>query len=298
MSYLSGITGIGYNPYMNPIGLTGLSDYSSYGSYYSPMNAMSGMGMYNPMMMGMYYPAFMGQMNQAYQNIEKSQLSHSSAVHDIMLQNKTKAMISHDREIFEQAMIDTGIESKVRTLHDKIVEGDQDGICEEYDKLKQTIFTKYSDYFKSNSSKMNVEDAVNKFIEELYTQQISPKVGAQVDLRGDIRKYGETAFMHGFNKEFLGKKEYHDKYTEETLSYLFGTTVDNKAGKDRIEKVGGYVGKGAEALAAGAAGYGAGLLASGITSLATNSSVKCGHWGKIAALAAMAGDICWQLTRD
>lgn len=301
MSYPFGITGIGYNPYMNTLGLGGVGDYSSFGSFYNPtMMGMGSMGM-----MGMWNPTFMGQMNQAYQNIEKAQLNHSSAMHNLMLENKTAAMNSHDRAMFEQSMIDSGIESQVRTLHDKIVEGDQDGICEEYDKLKQIIYTKYSDYFKENSSKMNIEDSVNKHIEALYSAQISPKVGAQVDLRNDIKKYGETAFMHGFNKEFLGKKEYHDKYSEETLSYLFGTSIDNKAGKDRIEKVGGYVGKGAEGVAAGLAGYGAAIAGAGILR-ALNPFNTCKNFtmsgvhkfGKWAALAAIAGDVLWQMSRD
>lgn len=65
--------------------------------------------------------------------------------------------------------------------------------------------------------------------------------------------------MHGFNEKFFGKKDYHNKYTEETLSYLFGTRIDNKAGKDRMDKIGGGFGRVAEGATAWAAGYGAGL---------------------------------------
>ena len=306
MSYPFGITGIGYNPYMNTLGLGGVGDYSSYGSYYNPtMMGMGSMGMGSMGMMGMWNPAFMGQMNQAYQNIEKSQLKHNSAMHNLMLQNKTEAMDNHTRAMFEQSMIDGDIKSQINLLHEKIVKGEQDQICEEYDKLKQIIYTKYADYFKENSNKMDIVNSVNRLISNLYTAQISPIVNEQVDLMNDIKKYGETAFMHGFNKEFLGKTDYHDKYTEETLSYLYGTSIDNKAGKDRIEKIGGYVGKGAEGVAAGLAGYGAAVVGAGLLK-AINPFNTCKNltmsgvhkFGKWAALAAIAGDIIWQMSRD
>lgn len=301
-----GIPGIGYNSYSNALGTYGLGGGNMYTSYADPMMSglspysMGGMGM-----MGMYNPAFMGQMNQAYQDIEKSQLAHTGAMHQLMLQNNTQAFTDQDRAIFEKAMVDAGVNEGITNLEAKIREGDQDGICEEFDKLKQTLYTKYNDYFQANSDKMNPSVSVSNFISLLYGKIVSAQRGGEpVDLRSDIKKYGQSAFEHGFWKQLHGK-DYHDKYTEETMSYLFGTTVDNKAGKDRMQKFGGYIESGAEALAATAAGYGAAVTLAGITKafnpfgLCEKLGLKGTHrFGKIAAGAALIGDILWQYSRS
>lgn len=338
-----GITGIGgYNPYMSGLGTLGLGVGSSFGSYGDPtmmmgmggMNGMSGMmGFPGGMgMMGMYNPTFMSQMNQAYQDMEKSQLRHSSAMHEIMMQNKTDAYKAEDMALFRKAMEDASLNGAVVNLAEKIREGDADGICEEFDKMKIALYQKYHTYLKENKDRLDPKESVNNIIEMMYAEIISKKTGEQVSLRNDIKRYGETAFMHGFNEKFFGKSDYHNKYTEETLSYLFGTRIDNKGGKDRMEKIGGWAGKGAEGMAAVAAGYGAGLGVAGIASILSPSLRKsmstaavkdeagkimkdsagkvikesnignwfrrAGRWGKFVAIGALAGDILWQMSRD
>ncbi len=300
MSYPFGITGIGYSPYMSGLGMYGLSGGSTYSSYYNPaFMGYGGMGI-----MGMY-PAYMQQMNQAYQNIEKEQLNHSGAMHELLLENKTNAYKAEDRALFQESLEDARLNGLIVNLAEKIREGDADGICEEFDKLKSALYQKHNAYLKANSNRLDPTESVINIIEGMYAQIISKKTGEQVSLRSDIKKYGESAFMHGFNENFFGKKDYHNKYTEETLSYLFGTRIDNKGGKDRIEKIGGVAGNIAEGATAAAAGYGIGIGTAALgkilnpLGMCKNLGLKGTHrLGKWTALAALAGDVVWQLTRD
>lgn len=311
------ITGI------NGLGTFGLGGASTYGSYYDPMTMGMGMGMgmgsaYSPYgMMGMgYNPSFMSsymrEMNNAQQQIEIDQLNHASAMHNLQLQNQTHAFSDTDRALFEKAMVDAGVNKGIINLAAKVQEGDMDGVCQMFDELKQTLYTKYSDYFKANASKLNPADSVTNFIELLYSQIVSQNRGEQVSLRGDIKKYGETAFEHGFWKNFHGK-DYHDKYSEETMSYVFGTPIDNKHGKDRMEKIGAYTEKGTELAVA--AGVGALALptvvtaAKGLTGSAVSTVSKSGaqklakmsafnkKWAWLGAGLAIAGDWLWQQSR-
>lgn len=300
MSY--GITGIGYNPYMSGLGTYGLSTGGSYGYYGDPsmMGMTGGMGM-----MGFYNPAFMGQMNEIYQNIEKSQLEHSSAMHELLQQNKVSAYKADDTALFQKSMEDASLNGLIVNLAEKIREGDADGICEEFDKLKNALYQKHNAYLRANSDRLDPKESINNIIESMYTQIISKKVGETVSLRSDIKKYGETAFMHGFNEKFFGKSDYHKKYSEETLSYLFGTRIDNKAGKDRMDKIGGGFGRVTEAATTTLAGYGAGLGLAAVGKV-WNPFGVCKELGlegtnkfaKFLSLAALAGDVIWQMSRD
>lgn len=313
MSYPFGITGIGSNPYMNGLGSFGLGaggTYSSIGDMSSMGMAgygMNGMGamMGMPGMMGMYNPSFMGQMNQAYHEIEKQNLEHAGAMHKLMLQTQTQNYQADDQYLFQKSLEDGSVNTLIINLADKIREGDADGICEEFDKLKSTLYTKHADYLKANSNRLNPSDSVNNVIENLYAQIITAKTGQVASLRHDIKQYGETAFNHGFNKNFFGKKDYHNNYSEETLSYLFGTRIDNKAGKDRMETFGGAAGRVAEGATAAGAGYGIGLAAAALAKVVNplgickNLGFKGTHsFGKIGLMAALAGDILWQISRD
>ena len=272
-----GITGI--SPYSSPLGMYGLGGYSPYNSYYNP--AMMGMGMLG----GYYNPTFMA--NQM-QQVELSQLQHTSAMHEMMLENETRAFTAQDRALFEKAMVDAGVNKGIRNLAEKIKEGDQDGICKEFDALKHTLYTKYNDYFRKNSNLIDPRDSVTNWIEILYSQIVSKQRDEIVDLRSDIKKFGQTPFEHGFWKNLHGK-DYHDKYSEETLNYLFDTDVDNKAGKDRMESYGAAASKVTEAGLAGLTGAVAFKLLPGLKSLP-----KAG-WIGAAALAL--GDLMWQSSR-
>lgn len=297
-----GITGI------NGLGTFGLGGSSTYSSYYDPtMMGLAGSygmgGLCSPygtmgamgMMGGMYNPTFMAsymrEMNQAQQQIEIDKLNHAGTMHNLQLQNQTVAFSDTDRAIFEKAMVDASINKSIQNLAVKVKEGDADGICQAFDEAKQALYTKYSDYFKANASRMNPADSVTNYIENLYTQIVSKDRGEIVSLRNDIKKYGETAFEHGFWKNFHGK-DYHDKYSEETISYIYGTPIDNKAGKDRMEKYGAVTEKVVETAGAGVAG---GLVGGSL--LAMLPKVKFKWVAPIAAAAAIAGDWLWQQSR-
>lgn len=294
-----GITGI------NGLGTLGLGGSSTYSSYYDPtMMGLAGSygmgGLCSPygamgMMGGMYNPTFMAsymrEMNQAQQQIEIDKLNHAGAMHNLQLQNQTQAFTNTDQAIFEKAMVDASINRSIQNLGVKVKEGDADGICQAFDEAKQALYTKYSDYFKANASRMNPADSVTNYIENLYTQIVSKDRGEIVSLRDDIKKYGETAFEHGFWKSFHGK-DYHDKYSEETISYVYGTPIDNKAGKDRMEKYGAVTEKVVETVGAGVAG---GLVGGSLLAMLPKAKFK---WvAPIAAAAAIAGDWLWQQSR-
>lgn len=319
MSLGYGITGIG-----NGLGTFGLGGTSSYydptmmgmAGAYSPYGSMGMMGAYSPYsgmgMMGMYNPSFMGQMNKAYQQMEVDQLNHAGAIHNLMLQNQTQAFTDQDRAIFEKAMVDAGVNKCVTNLAEMVRKGNADGICQTYDELKQTLYTKYSDYFKANSNKLNPSDSVANFVELLYSQIISAQQGEQVDLRSDIKKYGETAFEHGFWKNFHGS-DYHDKTSEQALSYMFGTPIDNKAGHERMEKYGATAEKIAEVGAAAAVGAVAVPTVakagkSVLSSIVSLGSEKGGEaisklstfnkkWAWAGAIGLAIGDWLWQQSR-
>ncbi len=319
MSLGYGITGIG-----NGLGTFGLGSTSSYydptmmgmAGAYSPYGSMGMMGAYSPYsgmgMMGMYNPSFMGQMNKAYQQMEVDQLNHAGAMHNLMLQNQTQAFTDQDRAIFEKAMVDAGVNKCVTNLAEMVRKGNADGICQTYDELKQTLYTKYSDYFKANSNKLNPSDSVANFVELLYSQIISAQQGEQVDLRSDIKKYGETAFEHGFWKNFHGS-DYHDKTSEQALSYMFGTPIDNKAGHERMEKYGATAEKIAEVGTAAAVGAVAVPTVakagkSVLSSIVSIGSEKGGEaisklstfnkkWAWAGAIGLAIGDWLWQQSR-
>ena len=319
MSLGYGITGIG-----NGLGTLGLGGTSSYydptmmgmAGAYSPYGSMGMMGSYSPYsgmgMMGMYNPSFMGQMNKAYQQMEVDQLNHAGAMHNLMLQNKTKAYTDQDRAIFEKAMVDTGVYKGVKNLAEMVRKGNSDGICQAYDELKQTLYTKYSDYFKANANHLNPEDSVANYIERLYSEIITAEQGEQVDLRSDVKKYGETALEHGFWKNFHGS-DYHDKTSEQALSYMFGTPIDNKAGHERMEKYGATAEKIAEVGAAAAVGAVAAPTVakagkSVLSSIVSIGSEKGGEaisklstfnkkWAWAGAIGLAIGDWLWQQSR-
>lgn len=315
MSFDIGISGIN-NPYMNSLGAYGLGGsgmYGSYGSYADPTM----MGAYSPYGMGMgmmsMYPTYMKQMTQAQQDIEKMQLSHNADIHRLKLEHNTDEYRAHDQNIFEKAMVDTGVNLGIENLSKKIKEGDQDGICQEFDRLKQTIYTKYRDYFNANQNNLNPSDSVTQFIEILYGKIRTAQEGKTVDLRSDIEKYGESSFEHGFWKNLHGK-DYHDKYTEETLSYIYGTNIDNKSGKDRMQKIGAKAESIAEYVASPFVGYAAGVGAAATIAgmgklfvpmpkavtgkISFNALKNMGKTaGLIGAAAALLGDIWWQNSR-
>ena len=298
-----GISGIG------GYGLDASSMYGSYGDY-ATMAMLGGMSPYGNMgMMGMN-PAFMGQMAQMQrymeelqQEREKNQLRHSNEMHNLIQQAEVNQLAAHDRAIFEKAMRDGYLQEGIRTLANVIRSGDQDAICEQYNKLRASIYNEYSDYFQSPNAAHNAFPNVNHFIRTLYGQIIKAQSGAPADLEQDIKTYGESPFMHGFNRTFLGKKGHNELYSEETINQLFGTRINDKESKDRTVKWGDAAAHAAELGAVGVAGAGAATVfpwvAKMFTGVNLGTSLKAmKHWGRLGFAAAVAGDLLWQLTRD
>lgn len=345
MSDCFGITGIG----ANPLGLYGLGtgSYSSLPTSLSMMGGMppmmsglgmTGMGMtgltgMDPMtssmgmgaMGGMYYPTFMAQMQQMQRDAEKAQLQHTGEMHDLTVQNGVNASQTDFDAIISKLMVDGGIQKYLKSLNDKVTEGDQDGICKVYDQLKSTIENQYRDEFKKRNVK-DIPATINYMIKCLYTNAYTVPGRNPASLDNDVKRYGETSFMHGFWSNFHGK-DYHKRSSEETLAYINGTPIDNYAGKKRMENYGAKTESCLEPVAALAAGYGAGLAGAGIAAAwnpfgILNKTVKDPKTGKVVldkagnvmkkcaiswkgarnfagvvSLIALGGDILWQMSR-
>lgn len=292
-SYMMGGYGSAGTGYMNGLGMTGMTG----------MNGMMGM-------MGMMDPEYIKKIYGTQFEIEKAQLENTNQMHTLIQQAEVEHLSTHDKAIFQKALVDGDVKNHIRNLADVIRSGDQNAICYQYDKLKQTIYTKYAADIRNSKNSADVSSSVDNIISLLYGQILSTQNGGiPVDLRNDIKKYGESAIAFGFNKAFLGKKGYHDKYTEETMSYCFGTRIDNKEGKDRMKNIGAggaRILEGMLSIPVGAAvGASAGVLlslAGKVLTLGHTPFLKgakyLGKWGaSIGMAAALLGDIVWQSTR-
>jgi len=311
-----GISGIGYNPMMMGIGDVGLGVNSAYGNYDNYMLGMNGFGYssgYNPMSMtgsiygyGGYNPLFMGQMMSA---MERNQLEHAGNMHSLVLQNETQAYRDTDKALIDKILTNSSVQKGIENLRTKVVEGDQDGICQEFDKLRQQIYKTYGDEIRARGHEENPYEAATQIINNLYTQQVTAQNGGvTADLKLDIIKYGEKAFTNGFNQG--RRKGHHDRYVDETLQHCLGLRVDEKESKDKAQAIGKIAGKGCKVAEYGAIG----AIAGGAT-VATTYGIgskmlnkfdwktlgKCGKWGAaIAGTATAVGcllgldDLIWK----
>ena len=87
---------------------------------------------------------------------------------------------------------------------------------------------------------------------------------------------------------------------EDVLSYVNDTRIFNKAGKERVKKLGSGTEKVVEGAAALGTGYVVGLGAAGaakLTGLKSLGIKGAGRAGKIGALVALAADVLWQMSR-
>ena len=262
-----GISGIGY-----PLGNIGLGATGTYGSYdaYMPsmysMNPMAtGYGMNNSIfgmggMMGMYNPMFMAQMQQ---QVESSQIAHAGRMHSAVLGNELNAHRFSDSVLINKILTNGDVKQGIQNLYAKVREGDQDGICTEFDKLKHYIYTTYSDELKSRGDKINPSTAATEIIEAVYGNIISAQNGGQVaDLRSDIKRYGDGAAMNGFLQGF--RTDHHSRFVDETMNHCFGLEIDQRGSKDFKQDFGNGLGRIASALEKGVYGAGAGMAITGI----------------------------------
>lgn len=265
-----GISGIGWNP----LGNVGLGMSGQFGSFDAYMPSMMGTSyataMMNPMfagtmngMYGMYNPTYYTKMQQ---EIEKSQALHAGAMHNIMMNNEVNALRETDSGLMQKILTNGDIQTGIHTLHTKVKEGDQDGICAEYDKLLNAVLTTYHKEFKAMGSKINPSTSARQYIEAVYNRIITAQTGQRADLMSDIKRYGDSSFTNGFMSTF--REGHHGRFVDETLNHIYGVQIDQKEHKDMKQKIGGglgYVGsaleKGAYGAAAGAGAMGLGLTA-------------------------------------
>ena len=260
-----GITGIGY-----PLGNIGLGSTGAYGSYDAYMPSMYGMNMMGSGMgygmnnsifgMGMYNPMFMAQMQQ---QVEASQIAHAGKMHTAVLGNELSAHRFSDSTLINKILTNSDVQVGVQNLYAKVKEGDQNGICTEFDKLKQYIYTTYNDELKARGDKINPSIAATQIIEAIYGNVITAQNGGKVaDLRSDIKKYGDGAAMNGFMSGLrLG---HHGKYVDETINHCFGLEIDQQGSKEFRQDFGNGLGRIASALEKGVYGTAGALALTGV----------------------------------
>lgn len=302
---------------ISPIGTYGLGSTGTYGTMfdnYMPstlgmnymMNGMSGMnglygannmyGMYGMGGMGgmgmmMQYPLYMQQMQN---EIEKNNLNHMSFMHNGMLKHEVQAHEESLEAGVKRAFSDGDIQEGISKLYTKVREGDQDGICQEYDKLKSYIFAEYKDCFKEKGSRANHTELANRLIRQIYGNMITAQgLETTGDLEADIKKYGDGAFTNGFMSGF--RKGHHEKNVDQTLNHIFGTRIDHYEEKKTREAAGNVLGRGAsvaeKAVIGGITGAGLYMLGGGTVSLLkkTFGGKLIKPSGRLAAIAAVAG---------
>lgn len=300
-----GISGIGYNP----LGNYGLGMSGQYGSYDAYMPSMMGMnygsGLNYGMGMGMYYPTFMAQQQN---QVEQMQLQHAGNMHTQLLNNEVTANRETNSALVQKMLTDGDIQVGVQNLYAKVRAGDQDGICEEFDKLKSYVYNTYQDEFKARGDKINPYTSATRLIEAVYGQIISAQEGTIHSLRDDIPKYGENALEQGFMSGFKGG--HSSRYIDETMSHCFDLGINDKGSQDMHQLIGKGAGYTASILQKGA--YGAiagGVAAAGGLAVLKGANKAFKDWqcikdikfgktmGKFAILGAIAGvaaDIFWK----
>lgn len=306
-----GISGIGYNPLGN-VGLGMTGQYSSYDAYMPSMMGMGYAGMMNPMlgmggMMG-FYPAYMTQMQQAQNQIEISQAQHNGTMAQILLNNQVAAHQGTDSALIQKMLTNGDVKQGIENLYNKVVEGDQNGICEEFDKLKHYVLTTYKDEFNARGDKINPHVSAVESIEAIYSNIISARTGQKANLRNDIKRYGDNALENGFMRGF--RSDHHTKFVDETLNHCFDLRIDHKGSKDMRQVLGNGLGRTASVLEKGALGAGLALtftgIGTGLAKLFTCGKVpffkvmKNAAWPVIAIGTALgiAGDIIWQISKS
>lgn len=313
-----GITGL------SPLGTYGLGAMGGYGTYDMYMPSMMGM---SPMMYGgygsygmgmgmdpysmMYNPAYMTQIQN---QMEELQVQHAGNMHNLYLNNEVRAHEQTDSALIRKILTNGSVQQGIYTLHQKVVEGDQDGICEQYDKLKTEIYNTYSKEFKSHGANSNPALEVNAIIDQLYSSIVSAQENTPQTLEGNIKRYGDGALQNGFMKGF--RPGHHQRDIDSTLNHIYGRRIDHKRFKDQQNIIGqgaGHVARGAEVAVigglAGATTYVAGKsLVKGIAKIFGGGngieilSKGTGRWaagiGLVTAALAIVGDAIWRHDSD
>ena len=304
-----GISGI------SPLGTYGLGAAGTFGSYdsYMPSSLMSGYGMNNSIFTGMnglgtmgyyynplYYTQLQGQ-------AEEYQLQHAGNMHSQMLNNDVRAYNETDKALINKMLANGDILQGVQNLYDKVKEGDQSGVCQEFDTLVNYICNNYKDELKSRANYINVEASAREILEKVYGNYVSSITGQVSDLRSDIKRYGEGSITNGFMQGFRGG--HNTRYVDETIHHCFGERIDNKRTKDMQQKVAKGTGHVAQNVMHGAMGFGAGigtyLAGIGLAKIFPIKAVR--DWAKFSGKhlygagwiglgIGLAADLWWQMS--
>lgn len=312
--------GLGLSP-LGTYGLgvgSGFGDYSSYMPSTMGMYGMGGFGM--PGMYGMYGMGGMGSifeyqkyLHQMQNEIELNRLNHTAAMHNGMINNEVLAHEDTFSGIVRKLMTDGDIQQRIMTLNRKIKEGDQDGVCQEYDRLKDRVYNECYKEFEEKGIKGNRADLANQIIESIYGNIVSAREGQTHSLHEDITRYGDGAFLNGFLKGL--RRDHHGKYVDETLNHIYGERIDHRSEKDARQTLGKGIGRGVSVLESGVigAGLGAGTyitglgITTGVGKLFRGSNMSAGNffvkgmkgtkWGlAFGAIASIAWNIYRQCT--
>ena len=290
----------------------------AFGAYDNYMPSMMGMGgMYG--MGGMAGMAGMNnwmlQQQQLMQQMqaqgEKFQAQHASDMHEISASNEIKARRETMYKDFQSLSLDAAMQEGINNLYRKIQEGDQKGICEEYDKLYSATLDTFKDKFDKNT---NPTLQARRIIENMYAAQITAQYGGTHDLRHDIEETGEGAFANGFNQAF--KSGHNKMFVDQTMDHIYGLEIDEEKSKKHSQDLGKGIGYGTRVLRDGVVGAGIGAtgyaLYTGIRkglkgSFSNNSSMgltlkkfgkNTGRAAWIGAGICLIGDLVWSLAKN
>ncbi len=316
------ISALGY-PMMGlgNLGLGSTGAYTSYDNYMPSMLSMTGMGGYGGMsglnsmgglgMMGMYNPAFMAQMMTAQQQIEQAQLIHAGNMHEGMVKNEVRAVRDTDSALIAKILTNSSVQQDLQNLYNKVIEGDQDGICTQFDKLREQILNTYKDEIAERGSEENPRKASAEIIEKIYSQMATAwhNDGTTHSLRDDIVKYGESAMFNGYRQGL--RPGHQERYVDETMMHCFGLEINEKESKDLRQTIGKAGGRTVSVLekaayggVAGATAYTVGKGALSVVRKMCGKELlkfkpqQFGKWAFVAAGLAAVADIAWQISKD
>ena len=288
---------------LSPLGTYGLGATGGYGSYdmYMPSAYMNGTGAGINPMMGMMDPSIFGLgaygmggygMNAMLQypllygkvqaEMEKNQLNHAKYMQNAVNQYGVSATESTDRSLFHKIGLNGQVQLGIENLYRKVTEGDQKGIQDQFDQLREYILETYRDELKALGTEARPIATVNQFIKYAYSQSVQAMTGQPASFEDDVRKYGRNPWSAGYREGL--KAGSSGLYTDQTIQHCLGVGIDEKPSKDRAQKFGKGIGYFVSTVEKGAYGaiLGSGATAIGIGSVAALSAPFFGKFAKSA----------------
>ncbi len=328
---------------ISALGTYGLGGTGFYGTYDPTMIGMMGSygsGMMNPMMMnpmmmggygmgmgamGMgssYMDQYMDSLkkyNEYMEKMEERKVEHAIQMHKKEQMAEVANLSAHDQAFFMKAVEDGDVQHGIREIHDAIRKKNLSYAAQKFFELKQEIYNKFSEYFKTTEGNINTDEKIKQYICILYSEiagGYASSNGVKPDLKNDIEKYGENSFENAFNSHWFGNKDHNQLTSEQALYQMFGTGEQDIGTKKNMAMLGTATAAVGEALGAGVVGGAAGATIYGTCRAVLPNKLGFGNWGwehnlakkfnlkrlpgamKWSAIAAGLVDIAWQLGRD